>query len=100
MRTPACSACTRRAAPAARAPSCTGHTWCTRPHRPARPPAGAAATPWHLQEFLGEPNGPLAHELLHTTYTDRSRSSLPAYGTWERQQEPVHPRLQQELSHH
>ena len=24
-------------------------------------------------EYLGEPNGHLAHELLHTTYTDRSR---------------------------
>ena len=23
-------------------------------------------------EFLGEPNGHLAHELLHTHYTDRS----------------------------
>jgi hypothetical protein len=36
-----------------------------------------------LQEFLGEPNGPLAHELLHTTYTDRSRTSLPAGTAWE-----------------
>ncbi len=25
------------------------------------------------KEFLGEPNGHLAHELLHTTYTDRSK---------------------------
>lgn len=37
-----------------------------------------------LQEFLGEPNGPLAHELLHTTYTDRSRTSLPAGPAWKR----------------
>lgn len=25
------------------------------------------------EQYLGEPNGPLAHELLHTTYTKRSR---------------------------
>jgi len=25
------------------------------------------------EEFLGEPNGHLAHELLHTTYVKRSR---------------------------
>lgn len=25
------------------------------------------------KEFLGEPNGHLAHELLHTTYVDRKK---------------------------
>ena len=35
-----------------------------------------------LQEFLGDPNGPLAHELLHTNYTDRSRTTLPAGAAW------------------
>ncbi|PRW56960.1 ferredoxin [Chlorella sorokiniana] len=48
------------------------------------------------KEFLGEPNGPLAHELLHTSYTDRSHTSMPAYFTWERADEPQHPRLQQQ----
>lgn len=47
------------------------------------------------QEFLGEPNGPLAHALLHTSYTDRSRTSLPAYTSFERADAPLSPRLQQ-----
>ncbi|KAL4452172.1 hypothetical protein ABPG75_007834 [Micractinium tetrahymenae] len=46
------------------------------------------------KEFLGEPNGPLAHELLHTTFADRSHTSLPAYSTFERMEEAAHPRLQ------
>lgn len=49
------------------------------------------------QEFLGQPNSALAHELLHTTYTDRSRTSLPAGGVFERQDAPQHPRVQQQL---
>ena len=36
------------------------------------------------KEFLGEPGGELAHELLHTTYTDRSHTTVPAYSVAER----------------
>ncbi|PSC71155.1 ferredoxin [Micractinium conductrix] len=48
------------------------------------------------KEFLGEPNGPLAHQLLHTSYTDRSRTTLPAYSTWEKEDAPQHPHLAQQ----
>lgn len=57
---------------------------------PAPPPVRPSPLP-ALQEFLGEPNGPLSHELLHTTYTDRSHTSLPAYSAFERLEEGAHP---------
>lgn len=61
---------------------------CTVHSHPAPNATPSGLTLTHaVQEFLGEPNGPLAHELLHTHYTDRSRSSLPAYSTFERMDE-------------
>jgi NADH-quinone oxidoreductase subunit G len=35
------------------------------------------------QDFLGQPGSPLAHELLHTRYTDRSTATLPAHPIFE-----------------
>ena len=36
-------------------------------------------------EFLKEPGGELSHELLHTTYSDRSHLTLPPYSVGERE---------------
>ena len=38
-------------------------------------------------EYLGNPNGPLAHQLLHTRYADRSDATQPAYTAFERADE-------------
>ena len=35
-------------------------------------------------EYLKTPGGELSHELLHTHYTDRSHSTVPAYSVAER----------------
>lgn len=48
-----------------------------------------------LQEFLGEPGGSLSHQLLHTTYINRSTASQPTYTAFQRMDEPCNPKLQQ-----
>lgn len=39
------------------------------------------------EEYLKEPGGELSHELLHTTYNDRSKVTLPPYSVGEREAE-------------
>ncbi|EFN55045.1 hypothetical protein CHLNCDRAFT_24040 [Chlorella variabilis] len=46
-------------------------------------------------EFLGEPGGSLSHQLLHTTYINRSTASQPTYTAFQRMDEPCNPKLQQ-----
>ncbi|GAB4819092.1 hypothetical protein N2152v2_006138 [Parachlorella kessleri] len=50
-------------------------------------------------EFLGAPGSNLSHELLHTTYTDRSHRTFPAYSHHERQVD-VADEATKSLPHH
>ena len=45
-------------------------------------------------EFLGEPGGALARELLHTSYEDRSRNTVPPSSAWEHAALPGPPAQQ------
>ena len=61
---------------------------------PLCPPPGV----FSAQEFLGEPGSHVSHELLHTTYTDRSHATFPEYSHFEREVEPV--RVGHACGHH